>query len=106
MPTKKRREFTTTVLKEQSGFDKEIQRFAIGVSVFDHDTYKEYVAYATADGIDVGRLDILNYTIEFLDPITLENTNQEYDSELFEEVFNESFDYLYELLEKDISGAV
>jgi hypothetical protein len=94
-------EYISNVVNGQSGFDKEIERYYVGVSVFRMPDMTEFVAYITSTGVDVDQLQLLDYSIEFLNPITLDNVSQQYDAELFEEIYNVAFDELYRITEKE-----
>ena len=96
-----KKEYTLNVLEEHFGYQKSIRKYSLAISVFVMPTMKEYLCYITADSIDVHKLTIDNYTIEFLDPLTQVNDRQAYDAELFEEIYNVAFDQLYKIIEEE-----
>lgn len=101
MTTKTKKEYILSVLEEHFGYNKSMGKYTLAISTFVMPGMKEYLCYITADGIDVDKLQILNYSIEFLDPLTTVNTKQPYDGELFEEIYNVAFDQLYKIIEEE-----
>jgi hypothetical protein len=103
MTTKKtERNFIFEIYNSQMGYNKEASLYYICFSILEAQSFKEHLVYVTASDIDVGTLTIKNFTIEFLDLLTQNTEVRAYDPELFEEIYNNTFDNLYKLIQEEM----